>query len=286
MEFRSETSSLRKFGGRQDYSVYENVVRRYAQTQTQDTPSQALDPTQLQVGQSVYDASGKEYRVVENPDGTTSKVLMPKDQQDPNNPTVQTVEDSELAAQYNVQPPTETTTTARKHAQEDVDWNELQSLALELLAYTRRENLKQVLVQVEEITNLLLEHMEVPEGFFEKAGSKVLPEFRQSKVSLNKLKHPIARLRAQTVPETSVFPDVRSDQEHPEVDTKLNTKLKKDDDFEYSIGQAGYVDIMNDIRDMLDAGYQTVDVILNIGERYPREQGEQVLEEARRQGIL
>jgi len=52
------------------------------------------------------------------------------------------------------------------------------------------------------------------------------------------------------------------------------------------VGQEGYVDIMNSIRDMVDAGYDTVDVILNIGELYDRDMGERVLQEARERGIL
>lgn len=52
------------------------------------------------------------------------------------------------------------------------------------------------------------------------------------------------------------------------------------------IGQEGYVDIMTSIQDMVEAGYNTVDVILNIGELYPRDLGERVLEEARERGIL
>jgi hypothetical protein len=52
------------------------------------------------------------------------------------------------------------------------------------------------------------------------------------------------------------------------------------------IGQEGYVDIMTSIQDMVEAGYDTVDVVLNIGELYPRDLGERVLEEARERGIL
>lgn len=52
------------------------------------------------------------------------------------------------------------------------------------------------------------------------------------------------------------------------------------------LGQEGYVDIMTSIQDMVEAGYDTVDVILNIGELYPRDLGERVLEEARERGIL
>lgn len=52
------------------------------------------------------------------------------------------------------------------------------------------------------------------------------------------------------------------------------------------LGEAGYVDIMNSIKDMVHAGYSTIDVLLNIGEMYPREIGQRVLSEARERGVL
>jgi len=52
------------------------------------------------------------------------------------------------------------------------------------------------------------------------------------------------------------------------------------------LGESGYVEIITAIQDMQDAGYGTVDVVLNIGEMFPRELGERVLAEARRRGIL
>jgi hypothetical protein len=255
-----------------DLSIYEDLAHKYAQEQP------AMDPNALQVGQSVYNTEGKEYRVVENPEGTTSKVLMPVEQEDPNNPQVQTVEDAELATGYTVQPAEGVQpVTARRKAQE-VDWSDIQSLALEVLAYSRREDLKGVTTAVEELTNILLSSMEVPADAFDKAGS-VLPEFRPIDLKTFKVKSAQAQ-----VPETSVFPDVLGEEELQKTRIDLSDSLKKDEDF--SIGESGFVEVMKDIKDMLDTGYQTVDVILNIGERYPREQGEKVLAEARAQGIL
>lgn len=61
---------------------------------------------------------------------------------------------------------------------------------------------------------------------------------------------------------------------------------KKRDTSGLRIGQDGFVEIMNSIEAMVDAGYNTVDVVLNIGEMYPRDLGERVLAEARQRGIL
>jgi len=52
------------------------------------------------------------------------------------------------------------------------------------------------------------------------------------------------------------------------------------------IGEDGYGEIMQSIQAMVDCGYGTIDVILNIGELYPRDIGERVLAEARKKGIL
>ena len=40
------------------------------------------------------------------------------------------------------------------------------------------------------------------------------------------------------------------------------------------------------IQDMKECGYDTVDIVLNIGEMFPRDIGERVLAEARRKGVL
>jgi hypothetical protein len=52
------------------------------------------------------------------------------------------------------------------------------------------------------------------------------------------------------------------------------------------IGEPGYMEIFDTITALKDAGYSPVDIVLNIGELYPREIGERVLAEARRKGIL
>jgi len=178
-----------------DYSLFEELASRYAQEMTDPGTGQALDPTQLQQGQPVYDQEGDEWLVVGNPDDTTSKVVMPADQQGAQVPeNVTTVEDAELASTYSLQPPT----TARKaDIQMDMDPGEFR----------------------------VLSPLEGP----------------------MRLSEETAGLR---------------------------------------IGQEGYVDVITAIQDMKDCGYETVDIVLNIGEMYPRELGERVLAEARRKGIL
>lgn len=439
MELNSNPSNVKRIFQKRSSmipSVFEEVINRYAGIKAQE---QQLDPTQLQVGQSIYDETGEEYMVVENQNGTTTKVLMPVSQQGQPVPEVRTVEDADLTTSYKVQPPnngTQMAETATKRGQsEDVDWDEIQSIMLDLNTFVRRKDMRGVTVSVEELTNVILSYMEFPEegmkfppmfarlihahtarkmskkASFERGdgmapniaetlkkakGSQrknsngileVLPEFKnasrgqsiytkqakkyvlendwnefsagtelllkiveENKAVFNDIPYskvisiPVDKLRGvfssedtdeilqqygshwfgeddpggmedninlikdgskfkdilpefksvkstlkrAQVPETSVFPDVTSFHDPIKVNTEFNSKFKEDDDEkdEINIGQTGFVDIMNSINDMVGHGYETVDVILNIGERFPRDQGQKVLEEARRQGVL
>jgi len=69
--------------------------------------------------------------------------------------------------------------------------------------------------------------------------------------------------------------------------SSLETPMRMDNELDgLRVGQEGFVEIMTAIQDMQDCGYDTIDVVLNIGELYPRDIGERVLAEARRKGIL
>lgn len=54
----------------------------------------------------------------------------------------------------------------------------------------------------------------------------------------------------------------------------------------FRFGEDGYMEVMDAIVEMVENGYGVVDIMLNIGERFPREMATKVLEEARAQGIL
>lgn len=69
--------------------------------------------------------------------------------------------------------------------------------------------------------------------------------------------------------------------------SSLETEMRMDKETDgLRIGQDGFVEIMTAIQDMKECGYDTVDVVLNIGEMFPRDIGERVLAEARRKGVL
>jgi len=172
-----------------DFSLFEELCSKYAQ----NVP--LMDPTQLQEGQPIYDPEGVEWLVVDDPEGTMNKVVMPADQAGAQLPEgVQTVEDDELASMYTLQPSGGTPTASKK---------------------------------ADIIMNLTADDM----------------------------------------------PNSKSITSDDELD---NLRL----------GENGYVEIMDSIKEMTKAGYGVVDVLLNIGEMYPREIGERVLAEARRKGIL
>ncbi len=166
-------------------SLFDTFASRYAQDNFVGTEV-ALDPNLLQVGQSVYDNEGTEKLIVEDPDGTTNKVLMDTEQAG-GVPVVETIEDAELGTQYSLDEAGVATVTAETHM-------DLQSTS---------------------------------------PGT-------------------------QSTDETDGF----------------------------RLGESGYVEIMRSIQDMKECDYQTIDIILNIGELYDRDLGTRVLEEARRRGIL
>jgi Ethanolamine utilization protein EutJ (predicted chaperonin) len=92
---------------RRPLGVFSAIIEKYAQAIPAETADgAALDPQSIQMGQSVYDSTGKEYLVVEDDPTTTYKTLMPKDQQGVDTPEgITTVDDSELSVDYSVQQP-------------------------------------------------------------------------------------------------------------------------------------------------------------------------------------
>ena len=67
----------------------------------------------------------------------------------------------------------------------------------------------------------------------------------------------------------------------------LATAVKNDSEEDgLRLGKPGYMEIVDSIKAMKDIGYQTVDIVMNIGELYDRDLGERVLAEARRKGII
>jgi len=85
-----------------------NVLAELVKKYSQQVPSpQNVDPNQTQPGQSVYDATGKEFVVIQDDPSEPNKVLMPADQKGKDVPEgVKTIDNSEIT-QYSNQNPIE-----------------------------------------------------------------------------------------------------------------------------------------------------------------------------------
>jgi hypothetical protein len=230
-------------------SVFREIYQRYAQT---------VDPTQLQIGESVYDDTGAEHVVVENDPTKTNVVLMPADQAQQAVPEgVTTVEETDLGS-YTVQP-TGGQTSARRTATE-VDWADIQSAATDVLAYVKGKDLSGLVEALDYLNFLLLGQLELPEDadigtMFEQAGR------RNSQVGV------FAEFDKDIEMEVEDLDDLN------EVDVSTP-------------GESGYTEIIQDVKNMIADGVPVVDLILAVGEKYPRSIGEKVLADARSRGIL
>ena len=150
-----------------DYSIFMEVLEKYAQTAPQN-PNQNLDPNQLQVGQQVYSPTGDALVVIENPMDTTTTTLMPADQTGTDVPQdVQTPEESELAAQYTLQPNEATpavTARSRKAQDGSVNWADLEDIASEMNSAIQEKDLRGVLAALEDMFEMAMSNVNLPEG--------------------------------------------------------------------------------------------------------------------------
>lgn len=321
-------------------ALFEEIIRRYAQEQ-----ETVLDPTQLQVGQSVYSPEGDEFMVLENAPDTTNVVLMPADQTGSPVPEgVQTVENPELATTYALQPQTGVTARVkaviRKLKEKDKDdsgkeWGLYTSDGKKLLGrHPSEESARQQeeAIKAKGGSRLWAGYFDEDDPTFDdpppekdrtRAPGFALdspqdPEFPEwapgsgnprvprydpmtySQDTQTVAPQPSGPLMPNENPPRSERPLTR----HLTRGGKLHADISDlapyresgspleegpgwgNEEDALRIGESGYTEVMGDIRAMVDAGYSTIDVVLNIGELYPRDLGERVLSEARKKGIL
>jgi hypothetical protein len=308
MEFKSSSSNIKKVSRRTSKSIFMDLADEYQKVAQQTQ----VDPNQLSVGDTIYDADGTEFQVIADPDNTTNKILMPTQEEGMTTPATEAVEDVELGmytqeeeeggVQYAEVAETATSVSAKK-AQEDIDWPEIQSMALDLNALARQENMQGVIASLEELTNYVLGYIDFPADMPMSMGSldNILPEFRtaakKTLLSAVKLKENSGKLKvfkdvAALVSTTETVDINRKKAFHEPVGspTELNGEVKNMEDSmleDYTPGdEPGFVDVMNCIKDMVDQNYDVIDLMLNVGERFPRDLGTAALHEARAQGIL
>jgi len=305
MEYSSKPVNKRysSYRGRNkdmDFGVFESLITKYAQEDMTQ-----LDPTQVQVGQPVYNRDGTEFVIIEDEEGTPDKVIMPADQKGKEVPEgVVTVNDSELSTSYSIQNPTGGPGGPVGPQTAHADTSEFLSGLKEAFVlpefrkainYKPTHTIKEpyskedvssaddwMRMKDDSKTNIDNWHkMDKNKSKFKANNMCILPEFKSFKLSLqDKQAH---------------FDTVKSTQEISEYTNEVNNKFKSEfkdvhsalkEDDEFRIGESGYVEAIDSIQNMLDAGYQIVDVILNLGEMYPRETATRILEEARKKGIL
>ena len=155
-----------------DQSIFTDLANRYAQTAPQN-PNQNLDPNQLQVGQQIYSPTGEAMTVIENPMDTTTTTVMPAEQSGSETPqNVQTLEESELAAQYSLQP-NEATPAVTAHSRKaqaiaedeelQVDWRDIDDIVGELNRYVQSRDLRGVMTAMEDLFDIAMNNVNLPE---------------------------------------------------------------------------------------------------------------------------
>jgi hypothetical protein len=71
-----------------------------------------------------------------------------------------------------------------------------------------------------------------------------------------------------------------------ELSIERSNESDEEVNFNYEIGEPGFVDAANYVKDLAGQGYGVVDILLNINERFDKELGEKVMNHARDRGWL
>lgn len=247
-----------------DYSVFEEFITRCGQQQTDtEQVDPGVVPDQLQTGQTVYDMSGKEFTVLEPDAGTGQKNIMPSDQQGQQVPSgVKQVTDDELSSSYTIQPMT-TAKRAQEEEAVELHWNDFQDIVNEMQAAIQAKDAKRLMEAAEDFTDMLLNNVSVPDD------TDVSQAFRATgSVSV----HPAFR-KAQSGDVLSFEEPVRFD-------------VERDSEDQITMGEGGFTDCMNRLKGLLVGKYPVTDVVLTLGEEFPREMVQKVLNEARGAGLF
>lgn len=270
-------------------SIFENIIRRYAQDD--NVVDTKVDPNSLQVGQSVYDAEGKEMVVIGDPEGVDNKVLIPKDQVGQQYPAgAIPVSYNDLASSYSVQPAQGPQTASVVKA-----LNILVGKGRGMgkgMGRGRNECPydKSVMNKVEDWMTMDDDETNVGNWLdmdkescddslddkFKKKLFSIMPKFKRQSHD-HKHYHDVLKAFASGL---RAFNEVEDDSD------KFKSEFNGEDLDGFKIGEPGYTEVINCIDGLVNDGYETVDIILKIGEEFPREMGERVLSDARSQGIL
>jgi len=215
------------------FSVFTDFIKE-AQSMdvgTTTTDTTTLDPQSIQVGQPVYDSTGKEMVVLENDPNTTNVTMMPADQQGQAVPQgVETIEETDLASGYSLQP-----TTAKKAQYDDfeegeIDWEDLQSAAIDVQAYIRKRDMKGLAEAADYLNFLILQHVHVSEDMsLGPLSANRFPEFTKVKKQsgYTAIMNDIESYRADGLSDIDILLKLGEKYDRSEVETVLDEARKR-----------------------------------------------------------
>ena len=284
-----------------------------------------VDTDSLAQGQTIYDLAGIAYTVLE-PTQDGKKQIMPADQQGQQVPKgIKQVEDNDLASAYTMSPQASrkmaqdfgnACSNASDHIEDAVrelepfanqssseldtsfangyldpltelagflklermvsermgkvsqsdlsmNWNDFDDILNSMKFAIDNKDAKSLMEAAEDMVDLILMNVSVPVdtdislGIPKEKVAEVLPAFRKAQMG-----------------------DINSFHE------PQTFSSGKDDESGLTVGEGGFGDCMTRLKELLSGGYEVVDIILTLGEEYPRELANKVLSEAREKGIL
>ena len=254
--------------------IFEDLARHYAQQNPpqenggQENPQDenGADPEQtnpgvdtdsLAQGQTIYDLAGIAYTVLE-PTQDGKKQIMPADQQGQQVPKgIKQVEDNDLASAYTMSP------QASKRAQEElsINWNDFDDILNAMKFAIDNKDAKSLMEAAEDMVDLILMNVSMPEGTDVSKNvpkvAEILPAFKKAQMG-----------------------DINSFHE------PQTFSSGKDDESGLMVGEGGFGECMARLKSLVESDYEVVDIILTLGEEFPRELANKVLSEAREKGIL
>lgn len=284
-----------------------------------------VDTDSLAQGQTIYDLAGIAYTVLE-PTQDGKKQIMPADQQGQQVPKgIKQVEDNDLASAYTMSPqasrkhaqdfgnactnasdhievavrelePFANSTSSEldtsfangyldpltelagflklermvsermgKKSQSDlaINWNDFDDILEAMKFAISNKDAKSLMEAAEDMVDLILMNVSVPVdtdislGIPKEKVAEILPAFRKAQMG-----------------------DINSFHE------PQTFSGGKDDESGLNVGEGGFGECMARLKALVESDYEVVDIILTLGEEYPRELANKVLSEAREKGIL
>ena len=142
-----------------------------------------------------------------------------------------------------------------------INWNDFDDILEAMKFAISNKDAKSLMEAAEDMVDLILMNVNMPEGTdISQAVTKdaeILPAFKKSQMG-----------------------DINSFHE------PQTFSSGKDDESGLTVGEGGFGDCMTRLKKLVESDYEVVDIILTLGEEFPRELANKVLQEAREKGVL